>query len=217
MDLGTFSAKYINQSDSQPINWFKLDKDKSAKIIIPQPTDEKSLLGVANTIFVKGSMGGRNIRATDETYNLLMEHGLVPAIKASNGSISYAKPQIRVYLNVLDITTNELKLWETSKSMIKRISAIDADEDTPPIHECVLKITKRSKGPSPRDVEYDIQSLGKVELTPEQQAICKNLYDVERHSQPHSMSYILALIGADQHERDTEQQDDDTDDGSVPF
>lgn len=198
MNLNEFVEQNGKSQNNAPeaVNWLRLGKDESVKIHIPRPDDEQSLLGVCQTIFVRGSKGNRTFRVTDETYDLLLEHDVVPVENGINGDY-HRRPSTRAMVNILNLSDGKLMVWEMSKSTTTRLAALADDPDMPDIHECQLKITKRSTGPAAKDVEWDIQMLGSVELTPEQEEACQKLHDVEKLAQPHGRDYILKFLGMD--------------------
>jgi hypothetical protein len=200
MDLQEFSQKYSGQQtsqtgDRQPVRWFKIEKGGSAKIIIPRPQDDSSPLGVCNSIYVQGPKGGRTIRTTEQTYQLLLDHGVVPIAKASDGSEYHRRPSVRAIMNILNLDSGQIAVWEMSRAIAERLAHLDRDPDTPGIHDAIIKVSKRVTGPRLQDVKYEVQILGRAELTPDQEASCKELYDVERLSRPHSKEFILRFLG----------------------
>jgi len=194
MNFKEFLAETSNsKNEDNNTNWLKLKKDESVKVIIPQKT-----LGMFKALYIQGvNNKSQTLRLTDETYKLLLEHNAVPIVKNEHGS-SPKKPQIRAFINVIDLSANQVKVWETSKSTIQRLLALDEDVDTPPLSEMTIKITKRSKGPTAKDVEIDIQNLGKAVLTEDQKKLYDQLYNVELLAQAHSREYILKFIGEDE-------------------
>jgi hypothetical protein len=196
MDFKDFIEKSNNgKKDSQNINWLKLKKDESVKVIIPQKT-----LGMFQALYIQGANNkGQTLKLTEETYELLVQHKAVPMVKSDNSQY-LRKPQTKGFVNVINLTTNQVAVWEVSRGMIQKLDAMDKDHDTPPLTECIIKITKRSTGPSAKDVDYDIFYLGKAELTDEQKKLTEQLYDVEKLAGPHSEEYILKFLGIEDEE-----------------
>ena len=199
MNLNEFARIYNDQQQqvNQQLIWFRLDKDESAKIVIIEPNDGKSSLAIAEVVYVQGLNGSRNIRVNTESYALLEKHNMVPMGKSLDGETYPRKPSTRMYFNVLDLRDNKIKVWETSKSIARKIAQLNSDEDIPPVHESIIKITKRSTGSARIDVEYDIQLIGKAELTQEQREACEVIYDLDKITEPHSLSYIRSFVGVE--------------------
>jgi hypothetical protein len=196
MNIKQFTSSYetINNKP-QSISYLKIDKGGSVKIIIP-----KNEIGIIQALYVYDSnRKGQTLKVNAETYKLLLENKSVPMVKSDSGEYP-RKPQTKGFLNVLEINSNQLKVWEISKSMIQKLDAIDDDPDCAGLTDCIIKVSARSTGNTKKDVQYDVQVIGKAELTDEQEKLCENLYDVEKLAEPHSKEYIIKFLGIEDEE-----------------
>lgn len=187
-------AKRIGSINNANVNWFHLNYDDPANIVIPPPLEGHPILAEYSGLYVQSTgVYSTMLRLTNETYQFVKNSKIAP--RTANGM--YARPRPRALLNIFDVSNDTIAVWDVPALIIRKLYDIEKNIEGS-IHDYILVVTKKSTGPELKNVDYDIRVIEKAELTPSQKEAFLELYDVEALASPHSKEEVCEILDIEQ-------------------